>query len=280
MPRFKDAALLNIGVHELQQFATDLRKKVSGKTIVNVLSAVFAVVRYAERCGMKVAKVGFADLELGSITRETPAAFFKREQANDIVAAATEPFKTIFALAWFTGCRAGELLALTLSDLNFDQRTIRVNKSSDDNTREVRQPKTKASVALLPMPSALETVLRNYLRDWKPNPAGILFPAPRKKGFARSRDNVVKVGLKPVLRKLGIPTANTGLHAFRHRLATELAEASVPLTVLQSQLRHADVKTTLKVYTHAIPQSQRDAMEQVGGQSLRSNVTLLFKRSK
>jgi integrase len=86
---------------------------------------------------------------------------------------------------------------------------------------------------------------------------------------------VVRVGLKPVLRKLGIPD-NAGLHAFRHGLATELADASVPLTVLQNQLRHADVKTTLKIYSHVIPQSHRDAMEQVGsGQSLRSTNTLL-----
>jgi len=83
-----------------------------------------------------------------------------------------------------------------------------------------------------------------------------------------------------VLRKLGIPTANTGLHAFRHGLASELVDASVPLTVLQNQLRHADVKTTLKIYAHVIPQSQRDAMENLGGQSLRSNVTLPFKRAK
>jgi hypothetical protein len=48
-------------------------------------------------------------------------------------------------------------------------------------------------------------------------------------------------------------------------LATELAEAAVPLTVLQNQLRHADVKTTLKVCSHVIPQTQRDAMELVGG---------------
>ena len=32
-------------------------------------------------------------------------------------------------------------------------------------------------------------------------------------------------------------------------------------TVLQSQLRHADVKTTLRVYARAIPESQRAAME-------------------
>jgi integrase len=42
---------------------------------------------------------------------------------------------------------------------------------------------------------------------------------------------------------------------------TELAEASVPLTVLQQQVRHADVKTTLRVYAHASPESQRAAME-------------------
>jgi integrase len=75
------------------------------------------------------------------------------------------------------------------------------------------------------------------------------------------RDDVVKYGLKPVLRKLGIPAHGVGLHAFRHGLATELAEAAVPLPVLQQQMRHADVRTTLAVYAHAIPPSQREAVE-------------------
>ena len=274
LPRFGQLALDEIGVHELQQFATDMRQVVSGKTVVHLLEAVFGVVRYAEKCGMRVSKVGFADLQLGSTARETPVAFFTKEQAADIISASPQPFKTLFALAWFTGLRAGELMALTVEDLDFTNKTVRVDKSSDDYTREIRQPKTKCSVALLPMPSALEAHLREYLMRWTPNPAGILF-ATRDGSRPRSRDNVVKVGLKPVLRKLGIPTANTGLHAFRHGLATELAEASVPLTVLQSQLRHADVKTTLKVYAHVIPQSQRDAMENVGGQSLPGSITLL-----
>ena len=70
----------------------------------------------------------------------------------------------------------------------------------------------------------------------------------------------MQYALKPLLRKLGIDD-RAGLHAFRHGLATELAEASVPITVLQTQMRHADVKTTLRVYAHIIPQSQREAME-------------------
>ena len=74
----------------------------------------------------------------------------------------------------------------------------------------------------------------------------------------------MKYGLKPVLKKLGLPTHDVGLPAFRHRLATELADAAVPLPVLQQQMRHADVRTTLRIYTRAIPASQRDAMEQIG----------------
>jgi hypothetical protein len=58
--------------------------------------------------------------------------------------------------------------------------------------------------------------------------------------------NVVKYQLKPILKKLGIPSKDVGLHAFRHALATELADAAVPLPVLQTQMRHADVRTTLK----------------------------------
>lgn len=72
------------------------------------------------------------------------------------------------------------------------------------------------------------------------------------------------------------PQPRRWLHAFRHGLATELVEAAAHLTVLQHQLRHADIKTTLKLYSHVIPQSQRDAMEQVGGfQSLLNDESLL-----
>jgi integrase len=95
------------------------------------------------------------------------------------------------------GARAGELMALTVDDLNFERKTIRLNKSADDRTRVVRQPKTKKSVALLPMPSSLEALLRNYLQhDWKENPGKLFFPAPRKEGFAYSRNNVVVVRTK------------------------------------------------------------------------------------
>ncbi len=71
--------------------------------------------------------------------------FFTRDQATQIIEAAREPFKTLLTMAWSTGMWAGELLALTMDDLDFNHKTIRVNKAADDNTREIRQPKTKKS---------------------------------------------------------------------------------------------------------------------------------------
>jgi integrase len=262
-PKFGEASVQSLDVQAVQQFATDLRKTVSRKTVINVLSTIFTILDYAGRCGIRVPTVRLRDLELGSCAgSSSPAPFFTREQATRIVELAKEPYRTIYTLAWGTGMRAGEILALTVGDLDFERKTIRVNKSSDDKTRAIRQPKTRKSVASLPMASSLEVVLRNYLQNhWKENQPGLLFPS-EDRTRPRGRKSIVVYSLKPILRKLGIPEMDCGLHAFRHGLATELAESCVPITVLQTQMRHADVKTTLRVYAHAIPESQRDAMEQ------------------
>jgi integrase len=263
LPKFEGEAPHSLDVQTLQQFATELRRTLSRKSVVHVLTTIFGIQDYAGKCGTLVSKVKLVDLELGSSNEQPDVPFFTREQAVQIIEAAKDPYRSIFAMAWSTGLRAGEILALTVADLDFERKTIRVNKSSDDNTRQIRQPKTKCSSALLPMPSALEAVLRKYLDcSWRQNVPGLLFPN-RKGTKPLWRDNVVKYQLQPILERLGLPTHNVGLHAFRHGLATELADAAVPLPVLQKQLRHADVKTTLRIYARAIPASQREAMERI-----------------
>ena len=153
-----------LDVPRLQRFATSLQNDLSPKTIINVLETIFAVLRYAKKSGMRTSTVSFSDLTVRE--PETPEqAFFTSEQVGLIVGAAKEPYKTMFALASVLGARAGELMALTVPDLDFRRKTIRVNKSADDLTRMVRQPKTKKSVALLPMPSDLEAMLHDYFRE-------------------------------------------------------------------------------------------------------------------
>ena len=145
-------------------------------------------------------------------------------------------------------CRpgAGAILARTQSDLGFDNKTVRVNKSADDNTQLMRQPKTKVSVALLPMPSAFEAMLLDYIRQWKSKAGGFLFPT-RNGLRPRSRDNVVKIGLRPVLQQARHSQRQHWTSRVPTQPATELVESNAPLTVLQRQMRHANIATTLGV---------------------------------
>lgn len=94
---------------------------------------------------------------------------------------------------------------------------------SDDATRVLRELKTKKSRTPVPITPETATVLRAYLKNhWKENPQGLLFP--NRIGRPRKRANVLRFGLWPILRRLGLSTHKAGLHAFRHGLDTALAD--------------------------------------------------------
>ena len=54
------------------------------------------------------------------------------------------------------------------------------------------------------------------------------------------------------------------LHDLRHVAATALLNAGVPITTVSQRLGHANVSTTLNIYSHAVPGSGRDAASKMG----------------
>jgi integrase len=251
-----------LDVSALQRFATGLLRTHSRKTIINVLGTMFAILDYARKCGTRVPEVTFSALTITADRGETESPYFKPEDVAKSVAGAAEPYKTIFALAWATGLRAGELLGLTVSDLDLQRGIIQPRKQADDRTRLLRDLKTrksKTAVAITPETAAL---LTGYLRDhWRENPNRLLFP--NRTGRPRKRANVVRFGLKPLLRKFGLPTQDVGLHAFRHGLGTALSNSKVSPKTVQQILRHADIKTTFRYYVHSDTDEQRNALAKV-----------------
>jgi integrase len=119
------------------------------------------------------------------------------------------------------------------------------------------------------MSSELEATLRRYLSKSKPAAGGLLFP--NRNGRPRKREYVVKFGLKPILRKLGLPTKDVGLHAFRHGLGTALSNNKTSPKTVQSILRHKDIKTTFRYYVHSDTEAQRNALSTV---SIGTNVPI------
>lgn len=55
----------------------------------------------------------------------------------------------------------------------------------------------------------------------------------------------------------------TSLHSLRHAHASLAMAAGVPPKVVQERLGHADVKTTLSIYSHVMPGMQRQAAAQI-----------------
>lgn len=107
------------------------------------------------------------------------------------------------------------------------------------------------------MTPTVEAALRDHMTRLQPNPLGLLFPS--RTGKPRKRGYVIKFGLAPVLKKLGLPKA--GLRAFRHGLGTALANSEVSPKLVQSILRHADLQTMFRYYVHADADAQREALQ-------------------
>jgi len=271
LPKFGASGLMALDVRTLQKFSTELLATCSRKTILNILGTLFGILDYAKKCGSRVPDgISFASLTLASDRGATETAYIRSEDAARIVFHSREPYRSIFALAWSTGLRAGELLGLTIGDLDFERKLIFARKQVDDRTRSLRELKTRSSAAPVAMTTEVEALLRSYIEAFRPS--GLLFP--NRHGRPRKRAYVVKFGLKPVLKKLGLPSKDVGLHAFRHGLGTALSNSKVSPKTVQQILRHADIKTTFRYYVHSDTDGQRKALESVALPPIGTNVLI------
>ena len=257
LPQLGRMQLGELGRELQQAFATRLVSKVSRKTVVNILGTLSTMLTTAKEWGYISESVKLGSLALPESPLRSGARFFSGEEAKKILAAATDPYRSMFAVAAMTGLRAGEVLGLMLEDIDFDRKVLHVRRSA--YCGRVQTVKSKSSRAPLPMPDALAEILRQYLAAWRPNPAKLLFA--NRLGRPYNANKVVQKRLWPILEKLGIE--HCGLHAFRHTHTSLLLEVGASPTVAQAQLRHSDARITLGVYGHVIGDSQRNAVERV-----------------
>jgi integrase len=250
-------------LHELtpqiqQNFVTLLSQKVSRKTVLNVLGILSSMMRTAKSWGYCTQAVTTRELALPGDEVRKQTRFFNGEEARKIITVASEPYRTMFAIAAMTGLRVGEVVGLQRADLDFERRVIHVQRSAWYG--RVQTVKSKASRAPVAMAEALHTLLKDYLATWKANPDSFLFLNRNGRPYAANK--VVEYGLWPVLDKLGIERA--GMHAFRHCHASLLMDVGANPTVTKTQMRHSDARITLGIYGHVIGDSQRDAVDKVG----------------
>jgi integrase len=126
----RDMRLDEIGQEEVQTFVGKLARGRSRHTILNDLGTLASVLKMARKWGYAVAGFRQGDLVIPCSKPSKAGRFFTAEQVRSILALASEPWQTIFALAAMTGLRPGEVLGLSIDDLDFEQRLIFVRRSA------------------------------------------------------------------------------------------------------------------------------------------------------
>lgn len=187
-----------------------------------------------------------------------PRQIVTANQAKLLLHELPEPVRTMTLVCIFTGVRAGELFALRWRHVDFGRGVLQVRESVYKG--KYGPPKTRNGVRDLPLAIiAKNALVEHQKRAGQVNGDQLVFPS--RVGTALARNNVLRRIVYPACDRAKIP--RVCWHTLRHLHATLLSEAGEPLKVAQAQLGHADLQTTLEVYTHVMPDSQRRAVEKI-----------------
>ena len=154
--------------------------------------------------------------------------------------------RAFISILRYTGCRVGEAMALLVSDINFDEMYISINKSLFNSVPG--ETKTKAGIRRIPMPQVLADILHDYIDNYHGD-SPILFPT--RVGTYVNNSNRNK-RWKMVAKRIfedDVPSDFTP-HIFRHTYASTLVKNNIPPITAQLLLGHDNLQTTLRVYTH------------------------------
>ena len=176
---------------------------------------------------------------------------FNLDEIDLILSTAKGQYKNFLGIAFFTGMRSGEILALTWDDIYFSTDTISITKTLSKGG--IGKPKTSSSyrdIELLPMAKKylesqrLETGLKN----------GFVFTKEDKESHYANNSQFYNYYRK-VLDKAGLERRS--LHNTRHTFASMMLNNNIEPMWVSSTLGHRDLSITLKVYAHYIPKKEK-----------------------
>ena len=180
-----------------------------------------------------------------------------------------EPFRTMCIVALCLGLRVSEILGLKWQDIDWEGLRLAVRQGYVyGNEGEV---KTQASQRWMPLDRTLAEKLREHRKNFAPFATfeAWVFANPET-GRPYWPGRIQENWLVPAAQKVGL--GRIGWHTFRHSHSTLLHALGVDLKVQQELLRHADIRTTMNIYTQAVPKALREANSKVVRLVLRAQV--------
>lgn len=165
-----------------------------------------------------------------------------------------------------TGMRIGEICALQWSDIDIDNKNIRINKTLErisvfdfqgkhKSYIHIGTPKTTSSDRFVPILKTIYPLVKKFASISNPD----YYICSGSTDFIEPRTfrNYYKIFIE---QKVGLKAIK--FHALRHTFATTLIENKVDVKTVSTILGHSDISTTLNIYVHPSSEAKRDAVNQ------------------
>ena len=187
---------------------------------------------------------------------------------------ANRRFKVICNALLASALRINELLALEITDLDFDTNEIIVNKTlmwkSANRKLGIKgqmickpTPKTDAGNRKVAVPSSIIEELKNfheemenYFKKHNLPSSTLIFPTIYGNYMC---DRNERATLKKRLSALGLP--DYGFHLFRHTHASMMLNSGTNWKELQHRMGHKSITTTMDTYAELAPKKKFEAVE-------------------
>ena len=163
----------------------------------------------------------------------------------------------VFMTLYFTGIREGELLALTPSDIDFEKKTLTVNKSYQRLGKEdiITTPKTPEKQPHHPHSRRpLQLFAGVYVPLLRAAKDDRLFPYTKSFLYHEMEYGCKASGVKRIR-----------VHDIRHSHASLLVEMGFSPLLIAERLGHEKVQTTMDTYSHLYPNKQVEVARQLDG---------------
>jgi integrase len=181
-----------------------------------------------------------------------------------------KPFlKVFYQFAFFTGLRAGEMIALTWSDIDFYNQTVRINKSAKliNGNYVTTTPKTESSNRYITINSKITAMLKKW-QEIQPkllidnfqnidSDKLLVFQYSEK----HPSSDYYSKQIKKIIVKNNLNLKSIRLHDFRHSHVALLIHNNEKNTTIKERLGHSSITTTIDTYGHLYPNSQKSTSD-------------------
>lgn len=157
---------------------------------------------------------------------------FSLDEVKSLLYNASGELKLFLYLAFYTGCRSGEILALRWGDITDSKIVISRTRLKNGDFNIPKTGKTREAFLLEPLKTFLDTLECNKAPD---------------ELIIKLTYQTILVRFRELLSTLGM--GRQGLHITRHTFASILASGGVKPIIIQRLLGHTDLKSTSR-YSH------------------------------